>query len=550
MTAQVADIVVFEEENKSLFTNPLDQLWEIDGFTRPKFGHRRTSNRKGYIAYWEVIDNTLYLTGIKDERLDNENGLGHFFPETNGNPVKAWWFTGELRIVQGSVIKYVHGGYASTFEKETYLVVRKGEVKDVSTKFFSDEDFRRNKTRKELRQNIKTRKMVSETLKNLKKKKKVSRKRIPQLIKKPDIQKFGRLTKSKIAQKRVITFLVRHPVFFIDHISGSYPLTDKLIDTHKDLWNWNLLSGNPFLVCPDDLPEKDRFRLNWEDTDVFEDANITSEGIRWMTTTAYNAKNNKIILARRDNFLNKSITARDGETEEEHVQYMSCVENLRQTNEIRKQYKAYIDYKIKSGKAPDNLTNEIQKIYSLKWDKKRYAEDDDAQLTNNKETGTGQKKEASILIPKWHLPDIENEPKYTKKEMEDLLADPDWSKLSKDTCVPWTEDLIDRYVDHWEWGRDKVKNNEWIEICSGLSTNPSLPWSVKFIKKYSGKINWKHLSMNEGIPWSLSLIKGFRKKWSWELLKWNETMWLNVFYSDLEKDNISRIMVAIKNKRK
>lgn len=547
MTAQVADIVLFEGDNKSLFTNPLEQLWEIDGFTRPKFGHRRTSNRKGYIAYWEVIDNTLYLTGIKS---DDESELKDFFPETNGNPVKAWWFTGELCIVQGSAINYVHGGYASTFEKETYLVVRKGEVKDVNTKFFSDEDFRRNKTRKELRQNIKTRKMVSETLKNLKKKKKVSQKRIPQLIKKPDIQKLRRLIKSRIAQRRAVTFLVRHPDFFIDHISGSYPLTDELIDAYTDLWNWNLMSGNPFLVCSDEVTEKDRHRLNWKDSDVFEDANITSDGKRWMSTSEYNEKINKIILAKRDDLLKKCLASIDGETEKEHLHYMSCVDHLRFTNEIRKQYKAYIDYKIMSGKAPDNLTNEIQKIFSLKWDKNRYIESDDDQLANNEETGTGQKKEASILIPKWHLPDIENEPKYTKKEMEDMLVDPDWNKLSKDTCVPWTEELIDRYVDHWEWGHDKVKHNEWIEICSGLSTNPSLPWSVKFIEKYSNKINWKHLSMNEGIPWNLSLIKRFRKNWMWELLKWNETMWINVFYSDLEEDNINRIMVAIKNKRK
>lgn len=42
--------------------------------------------------------------------------------------VKADWFSGELRIPDGKMIKYVHMGYGSAYEREIILKVEAGKV--------------------------------------------------------------------------------------------------------------------------------------------------------------------------------------------------------------------------------------------------------------------------------------------------------------------------------------------------------------------------------------------------------------------------------------
>ena len=40
----------------------------------------------------------------------------------------AHWFTGELRCTRGKLLKYVHGGYASSYEQDLFIEVVRGVV--------------------------------------------------------------------------------------------------------------------------------------------------------------------------------------------------------------------------------------------------------------------------------------------------------------------------------------------------------------------------------------------------------------------------------------
>lgn len=43
-------------------------------------------------------------------------------------PILADWFTGRLRCPVGELLRYVHGGYMSTFERDLLIDVEKGRV--------------------------------------------------------------------------------------------------------------------------------------------------------------------------------------------------------------------------------------------------------------------------------------------------------------------------------------------------------------------------------------------------------------------------------------
>jgi hypothetical protein len=138
-TAQVPDIVTYEGKKRPLLTNPLESYFKKED-ERPNFhtspGVRVTSNWRGYVAMWEVVDDTLYLVGLdswicKDLRPENckRADLKELFGEKYvDGKVKADWFTGELRLPDGKQLQYVHMGYGSVYERDIVLSVAAGKV--------------------------------------------------------------------------------------------------------------------------------------------------------------------------------------------------------------------------------------------------------------------------------------------------------------------------------------------------------------------------------------------------------------------------------------
>jgi hypothetical protein len=70
-----------------------------------------------YIATWEIKDGRFYLVSIEGK-----------FALVGVEPLLADWFTGEVRVPMGEVIKYVHMGFASVFAEELYIAIADGVV--------------------------------------------------------------------------------------------------------------------------------------------------------------------------------------------------------------------------------------------------------------------------------------------------------------------------------------------------------------------------------------------------------------------------------------
>ncbi len=86
---------------------------------------------RGYIGTWEIVGGRLYLIAINvlpGSRVDAN--LETVFP---GYPdrVFAHWYSGTLRVPQGKVLKYVHMGHQSTFERDMLIDVERGVIGDV-----------------------------------------------------------------------------------------------------------------------------------------------------------------------------------------------------------------------------------------------------------------------------------------------------------------------------------------------------------------------------------------------------------------------------------
>jgi hypothetical protein len=165
MTAQTPDRIQFQPRGAThpLCENPLDQFLRVRGLKQARGGSWSSANWRGYVATWLLKGEGLWLTSVssngsivdrrpaEDRSVEGESVEGEsagmspgFIPgELNGRPfsidglfpddtrpadtpVFADWYSGELRIPEGEMIQYVHGGYGTTYERDRLILIERG----------------------------------------------------------------------------------------------------------------------------------------------------------------------------------------------------------------------------------------------------------------------------------------------------------------------------------------------------------------------------------------------------------------------------------------
>jgi hypothetical protein len=154
-----------------------------------------TANWRGYVATWLLQRDRLWLTAISsnglivdrrqseaeaeadadadvpgelDGRPFTVDGL---FPDEDRppeTPVFAEWYSGELRIPEGEMIQYVHGGYGTTYERDRLILIERGRfvrswVRKNDPPPSPEEQLQAFKERQALRRKLKARRDANET---------------------------------------------------------------------------------------------------------------------------------------------------------------------------------------------------------------------------------------------------------------------------------------------------------------------------------------------------------------------------------------------------
>ena len=127
MTAQIKDRLFYKEKNYGMATEPLHSFLkdrkDID------FSFRSTACWRGYIGQWKIKEKKLYLIHLQGwVKKEGEVDLSYLFPDQN--KVFASWFSDDIILPHGELIKYVHMGYESIFEKDLILSFKNGVLID------------------------------------------------------------------------------------------------------------------------------------------------------------------------------------------------------------------------------------------------------------------------------------------------------------------------------------------------------------------------------------------------------------------------------------
>jgi hypothetical protein len=126
MTAQFTEKIILNGQKRSLCTDPLESFFEMSGMQRPEFRETCTALWRGYVGTWEMLADRLYLVDLNGTlRGGKVAKMTLIFPDFPDR-VFAHWYSGVLRIPMGKLLRYVHGGYGSVYERDQFITVKKG----------------------------------------------------------------------------------------------------------------------------------------------------------------------------------------------------------------------------------------------------------------------------------------------------------------------------------------------------------------------------------------------------------------------------------------
>ncbi|GAB5551538.1 MAG: hypothetical protein Sapg2KO_11290 [Saprospiraceae bacterium] len=137
-TAQFPDYLIYQGDTLMLFSNPLEPFFEKRNSREiPNFGGcHTTASWRGYIAWWELRNDSLFLLKIAgcsfNEETDEQADLHLLFPEreTEKN-IFADWLDGLIFNPYGERLHYEHMGYASIYQYERVFTFQKGILKKI-----------------------------------------------------------------------------------------------------------------------------------------------------------------------------------------------------------------------------------------------------------------------------------------------------------------------------------------------------------------------------------------------------------------------------------
>jgi hypothetical protein len=127
MTTQAAERMVFEGAQVSMHATPLNDYFAMGG-RRPHFTRSNTARRRGYSGTWEILNERLYLIALKGRLISGQDVvLKDVFPDYPER-VFAHWYSGEIRLSMGALVRHVNIGFGNRFEREIMIDVERGRV--------------------------------------------------------------------------------------------------------------------------------------------------------------------------------------------------------------------------------------------------------------------------------------------------------------------------------------------------------------------------------------------------------------------------------------
>lgn len=133
-TAQIPDFLIYKGDTLAIYSNPLESYFATH--PRPnsifdKYGYNSTACWRGYVGYWELKNDSLFLINIQGDSTSVDLSL-IFNDREIKSKIFADWYDNSIYNPYGKLLHYEHMGYASIYEFEREFVFTHGILKSIN----------------------------------------------------------------------------------------------------------------------------------------------------------------------------------------------------------------------------------------------------------------------------------------------------------------------------------------------------------------------------------------------------------------------------------
>jgi hypothetical protein len=130
-TGQQGELVIYKGDTLTMLSEPLETYLrnhEPREKLHPALGNgSSTALWRGYVGLWRIDDGRLLLVDVYAFG-DTTQSIKKFIFKNQKEDVFVDWFSGELIVGKGKVIRYNHGGYDRSYEQEIVVAVLSGNI--------------------------------------------------------------------------------------------------------------------------------------------------------------------------------------------------------------------------------------------------------------------------------------------------------------------------------------------------------------------------------------------------------------------------------------
>jgi hypothetical protein len=308
-----------------------------------------------------------------------------------------------------------------------------------------------------------------------------------------------------MTKNNIISFLLKHPNFYIGSISTNYPFSIKQLKRYKHVLDWSKISRNE--------------KINWsyeiliEFKELIQWSSFTINRSAFVDLSILDTFENKIDWHGNDNYWGDSIVANKG---------------IHWDIETIDKYADKINFEKLSTASSVVWSESLLDKYIDKWDL--------AELANNKSIpwtlGSFEKYLDESYLFYYAVQTNKCLINYEFVMKYNHLMD--WHYISLNPNLPWIEkDLLNCWSENIVWAGiacniflfandknffhkhyDKWQSNKNL-YWGYFSGNIAFPFSKNMIEKYKHYWDWDTLCSNEGIVWNSDLIDYFSKYVKW-----------------------------------
>lgn len=299
-----------------------------------------------------------------------------------------------------------------------------------------------------------------------------------------------------------VSFLLQNRRYFIDSVSMIFSFTLEHLRKYQSILSWNYLAVNLRVKWSQEIIEEFQYYFFIEQN-VFE-INL-SEAFPWSIS----------FIEKFYSFLEWELLS----------QNPCIVQNLEIRNHFKNELNPFVENFLPIVSFGDRISDKIKSDVEF--------------LEKNKELNF--KNLEDIINSKsinWQRLSMNTQLPWSVELIETFLYQWDWACLSTNDSIPWNFEMMKYFEQHINWGKNPKNDSSLGSLeLNTISSNHGIVWDSQILCYFRNKLIANEICIKPNINWNIDLLTELSEFWDYKMLCINDDVWETVFL-DFNKEEL------------